>query len=248
VIPLLVANTEAELKTLREVEFVQAKEHLGRLGLDGDVELRLAHSIASAVDRIVIERDASLVMLTWPGHRDFRGVMLGGSNDEIAATTDRPIAVAALSGTRPDRVLLYVDESDLQPGPLVDVRMALRLASRVCESAHIPLAVGPASLETLVDAGLSLPEETHQLAESERSVSWLEKSIEAVQLTTSARQLGWLEEHGTATDLVILAAPSDPFTLLQDMNTDDLSIVAVTTHQESQYYSSEGALGVTLPR
>ncbi|MEO1057360.1 MAG: cation:proton antiporter, partial [Actinomycetota bacterium] len=116
-VPLIVAVTsEPDRIADRRADLESIKHTLGRLGLTSDPELRVDRSVAGGVDRLASERNASLVLLTRPGRRNVRELMFGGTNDEIAATLDRPVAVVSLteSRARAKEIPLHSD-SDHQP-------------------------------------------------------------------------------------------------------------------------------------
>ncbi|NQY55678.1 MAG: cation:proton antiporter [Ilumatobacteraceae bacterium] len=100
-VPLVVAVTsEPDRIADRRADLESIKHTLGRLGLTSDPELRVDRSVAGGVDRLASERNASLVLLTRPRRRNVRELMFGGTNDEIAATIDRPVAVVSLTESR----------------------------------------------------------------------------------------------------------------------------------------------------
>jgi Kef-type K+ transport system membrane component KefB/nucleotide-binding universal stress UspA family protein len=234
VLPLIVAVSDRpEALAERRAEMETVRATLGSLGMPFDPELRVDRSVAGAVDRVALEQDASLVLLTWPGRSDLRDLLLGGTNDEIAATTDRPIAVADLSRREFRRVLVALSDEDLAPGLRPDARMALELAGRLAGSASLNLAIGPVDLASAVtnpgEEPLPVPEG-------------------AVHLPGPRQIMAWVTEHAGPDDVVVVAARGNPFSLLQSMQGNDWALVAVSTHQDAQWYSSEGALGVTVPR
>lgn len=234
VVPLIVAvNDRPEALKERRAEMESVRATLGSLGMPFDPELRVDRSVAGAVDRVALEQDASLVLLTWPGRSDLRDLLLGGTNDEIAATTDRPIAVADLDRREYRRVLVALSDEDLAPGVRPDARMALELAGRLADSASLHLAIGPIDPSSVVaqpgEDILAVPED-------------------AVHLPGPTQITAWVAKHAGPDDVVVVAARGNPFSLLQSMQGNDWALVAVSTHQDAQWYSSEGALGVTVPR
>lgn len=234
VVPLIVAvNDRPEALAERRAEMDGVSATLGALGMPFEPELRVDRSVAGGVDRVALEQDASLVLLTWPGRSDLRDLLLGGTNDEIAATTDRPIAVADLKRREYRRVLVALTEEDLAPGVRPDARMALALALRLADSASLDLAIGPLDPASVVtnpgEEPLPVPE--------------------AAVYVPGPRQVStWVAKHAGPDDIVVIAARGNPFSLLQSMQGNDWALVAVSTHQDAQWYSSEGALGVTVPR
>lgn len=230
VVPLVVAlSEEPEQVEKRRAHLQELKATLRKLGLTSDPELRVDRSIAGAVERVSLERNASLIVLRSPGRGDLRTMMFGGTNDEIAAATDRPIAVTALARDRFERVLVVVDQPDLEAARLLDARMAFALAGNLVDGGDMELAFGPLDPDELVDSGIEIPEES-------------------LYLWGPGGRRAWVEKNVRESDLVIIPARGNPFSLLRAFEKSDRSVVAVATRQEANWYSSEGALGVSAPR
>ncbi|MGI9596932.1 MAG: cation:proton antiporter, partial [Acidimicrobiales bacterium] len=226
VIPLGVAITNdggavEQLKNQNE----GLRSELRGLGLTGDPEIRVAQSVSGGVARFALERDASLVLMSWPGPSDFRTVMLGGTNDEIAAATDRPVALAALNGRSPERVILFVANTDLSPGLVGNARLAVELASRVAEAEGLPILMGPASAAELEAAGILLPDD----------------------VDFEHRGLGRGGFDLQESDLVVVPTADNPGDRLGRLAASRTSAVAIGRHWGNKQYSSEWALGVTVP-
>ncbi|MGI9616665.1 MAG: cation:proton antiporter [Acidimicrobiales bacterium] len=230
VIPLGVAVTdEPDARDRSNAVLGELRTKLRSLGLTGDPELRIARSVAGGVDRFAIERDASLVLLTWPGSAGFRRLMLGGANDEIAATTDRPIALAAIADRHPRRVLLVSPRTELTPGLRGDVSMAVGIATRIADAEGIELVVGPASSDELAAAGVELPAST-------------------VEVGGADEVNAWIDQHAERTDLLVIPAGDDGAELLDGLSSRGLSAVAAARSWGDQRFASDGALGVATAR
>ncbi|MGI9596941.1 MAG: cation:proton antiporter [Acidimicrobiales bacterium] len=230
VLPLAVAATEdsgAVERLKNEIE--DLRQDLRGLGLTGDPEMRLAQSVSGGVSRFALERDASLVMMSWPGPSDFRTVMLGGANDEIAAATDRPVALAALAGHSPQRVILLVAKSELTPGLVANVRLGAGMASSVAEADGLPILVGPASTADLESAGISLPNAV--------DLGGGDGGNAEEALGSDLRE----------SDLLVVPTVHNPGDRLKRLASSGKSAVAIGRGWGSQQYSSQGALGITVP-
>ncbi|MGI9624465.1 MAG: cation:proton antiporter [Acidimicrobiales bacterium] len=230
VVPLVIAlSEEPEQVEKRRAHLQELKATLRRLGLTSDPELRVDRSIAGAVERVSLERDASLIVLNSPGRGDVRTLMFGGTNDEIAAATDRPIAVTSLARERFERVLVVVDETDLEGARLVDAQMAFSLAHNLVDGGDMELVFGPVGPDALDETAIEMPEQSLYLWGAQGRADWMTKNVQE-------------------TDIVIIPARGNPFALLRHFDGPDRSVVAVATRQEANWYSSEGALGVSAPR
>jgi Kef-type K+ transport system membrane component KefB len=230
ILPLSVAVTDDpdSLEHSRD-QVASVRTMLRGLGLTGDPELRVDRSVAGGVDRYALEHDASLVLLTWPGPRDFRSYLLGASSDEIAAATDRPIAVAVVPRSDFERVLIVVPPADMTPAGMIDARMAVAMATNVASSSKLAIVFGPADRDHVEAIGLDLPTAATHLAGPD--------DVE-----------GWLDANVLASDLVLLSGGENPFTVVERLAVDDRSMVAIANHQEAGWYSPEGTLGVTTQR
>ena len=230
IVPLSVSVTSASTS-------VEAGQHqagairtmLRGLGLTGDPEVRVDRSVAGGVDRFALERDASMVLITWPGERDFRAYLLGATSDEIAASTDRPIAIAALRTRKFDRVLVVIPDEALDPAERIDVEMAFELADSVARSAKTEFAFGPGGPERVKDSEFVTPEH-------------------AVHLSGPSDVDEWISETVTDRDLLVIAGGGSPFDVVAEAAGEGRSVVVVANHQEQEWYSPEGALGMTVVR
>lgn len=210
-------------------EAASIRTMLRGLGLTGDPEVRVDRSVAGGVDRFALERDASMILITWPGERDFRAYLLGATGDEIAASTDRPIAVAALRTREFERVLVVIPDKVLDPAERIDVKMAFELAHSVAGSARTGFAFGPGGPERVTESGLVTQEG-------------------AVHLSGPSGIDEWISETVTDRDLLVMAGGGNPFDVVAKTAREGRSVVVVATHQEQEWYSPEGALGMTVVR
>jgi hypothetical protein len=230
VVPLVVAvNDDAEGMATAQDRLQSADTSLRGVGLTGEPELRVANSISGGVDRFMVERSGSLVLLSWPGPRDLRTTLLGGAVDEIAAATDRPVAVASIKQRTPSRILLAATAADLRPGRVEDTRTALSLAAAMAETGSIEMRFGPVTASELGDADIVVP----KVAEHEPG---------------SDGAKAWISTHASDTDLVVVPSHGDPTAVLDQIGDVPYSVVSVIRRRADQWLSSDGALGVTVPR
>jgi Kef-type K+ transport system membrane component KefB len=230
VLPLTVAVTgDRESLDQSRRDVVSVRTMLRGLGLTGDPELRVDRSVAGGVDRYALEHEASLVLLTWPGPRNFRSYLLGASSDEIAAATDRPIAVAVVARANFERVLIVIRQRDMTPADMIDARMAVDMATNVASSSRLDIAFGPADRDHVAAAELEVPEAADHLAGPD--------DVD-----------GWIQANALPSDLVLISGGENPFTVVERLATDERSLVAIANHQEAGWYSPEGTLGVTTQR
>jgi hypothetical protein len=136
----------------------EADRLLRELGGDAETLLRVDRSVSTGLHQAAIEIDASLLLLGWPGPDDLRAQMVGATYSEIVAATSIPVAIAALQpGIERGRMLLYAVASELAPGNLPTMALALELASTLCRYREQVLVVGPIAPSALQAAGLTIP-------------------------------------------------------------------------------------------
>ncbi len=214
----------------RRQEAADLRNDLRGLGLTGDPQLRVDRSIAGGVYRTALEENASLAVLAWPGRRDIRTRLLGGTLDEIASAISQPVVLSAIQRRDFDRIVLVVTEHDLRPGQRDELRAALSLAEAIAAAERIQFCMGPIRPGDVQEAGLDVMES-------------------AEHLPGPPNQDAWIAQNGTESDLLLVLAGGEPFDLLEGpLNDGARSFAVVTTQQDGSYYSSQGALGVTTAR
>jgi Kef-type K+ transport system membrane component KefB len=208
----------------------ELREELRGLGLTGDPLLRVDRSISGGVQRTAIEENASLLVVSWPGRRDLRTRLLGGTLDEIIASTNQPVAVTALQRADFGRILLAVTATDLEPGQADALRAASSLAEAVGLTRRIDVAVGPQNPTAIRDTGVPVLDAARHLPGQKNSDEWI-------------------AANATPSDLIVIPASSTYSAVLEGTLDDGIhSLVAVTANQGAAYFSSQGALGVTTAR
>jgi Kef-type K+ transport system membrane component KefB len=146
---------------------------LRELGGDADTLLRVGRSVPTGLNQAAIEVDASLLLLGWPGPNDLRARMVGATYAEIIAATSIPVAVAALhAGNSRGRVVLFSTTSELIPGNLPTMTLALGLASTLSRQREQPLVIGPVSISELIEAGLIVPAGAEQCSGPDDLEAW----------------------------------------------------------------------------
>lgn len=161
----LVPVTSVDPDHLRAARSKQAQvdRALRELGGDAETMLRVDRSVASGLQQVAIETDATLLLVGWPGPGDLRSRMVGATYGEIIAATSVPVAIAALQPDTPiGRVVLHSAARELAPGNLPTMALALELASTLCRRHETTLVVGPVTPEALEAAGLTVGEAEHR--------------------------------------------------------------------------------------
>lgn len=227
-IVVTVRDEGGSLESRREL-VDELRENLRGVGLTGDPLLRVDRSISGGVERAAMEENASLLLLSWPGRRDVRTRLLGGTLDEIVSSTRRPVALTALKREDFDRILLAVIATDLEPGQADALRAASSLVEALGLTRRIEVAVGPQDPAAIRDAGVPVLDA-------------------AIHLPGPDDMDEWLTANAAPADLIVVPA-SSAYDILEGALDDGIhSIVALTANQGTAYHSSQGALGVTTAR
>ncbi|MEM9513749.1 MAG: cation:proton antiporter [Actinomycetota bacterium] len=271
-IPLIVAVTsEPQRIADRRADLDSIKHTLGRLGLTSDPELRVDRSVAGGVDRLASERNASLVLLTRPGRRNLRELMFGGTNDEIAAAIDRPVAVVSLTESRArakeipapsDTTEEHHEHHETHDGVHHDGEHQ-RLEDHSEWYERVLFAATPADLSPGLSAdtrlalelACDLDESTHHhltvgpLGADHLSGLDVELPERVDYVDGPDDRNEWIDQHATPRDLVVVPARGNPFATLDVLYRDDRSIVAVAFRHDARWYSTtEASVGITVPR
>ncbi len=266
-IPLMIAVTsEPQRLADRRADLDSIKHTLGRLGLTSDPELRVDRSVAGGVDRLASERNASLVLLTRPGRRNLRELMFGGTNDEIAAAIDRPVAVVSLTESRALAKEIPAP-ADGQEGDGGDDHDARHDGERTEDHSEwyerVLFAATPADLSPGLSAdtrlalelACDLDESTHHrltvgpLGADHLSGLDVELPERVAYVDGPDDRNEWIDQHATQRDLVVVPARGNPFATLDVLHRDDRSIVAVAFRHDARWYSTtEASVGITVPR
>ena len=180
---------------------------LHSLGLEGDARIRVDVSVAQGISRAALENDASLVMLEWPRSRSIAEYFVERPSDEVARLVDCPVAIAAFADSQWERILLVVEEDDLDESQVGDLRLAVGIATGAATDRR--MTVGPVTRERLEDTGITLPD-------------WVEYEADGVDPDR------WIAANARTGDLIVLAAHGRTFgKLASTIGVPDRSIVAV---------------------
>jgi Kef-type K+ transport system membrane component KefB len=163
-------------------------ETLHALGLEGDTRIRVDRSLSEGISQAALENDASLVLLGWQGPRPITTYFAESVTDEVSRLVECPVAVAAISETGVEQVLLAISKRDLNASRLERLKAAVRLATSA--AAHQPLVVGPADPAELVEAGIHLPERTEYKPGDMGVIPWVEQTAQENSLIVSLSR-GW---------------------------------------------------------
>ena len=234
-VPLVVAVPGAEGATVDQTrgELAEIDRTARRLGLTSDAQLRVDRSVSAGISAAVLERNASLILMGWPGPRDARSVLLGATYEEITASADAPtrvpIALAALRSDTFQRVKLAIGEGDLESSRREDVRLALELASALADG-DSPLMIGPIEPAALAEIDLEVP-------------------AGASHLAGPSDPNEWADELAGRDDLLVLPAHGRPFSTFEDdLSRREASVVVVTSTVAGQAQTSNRAVGIPSPK
>jgi nucleotide-binding universal stress UspA family protein len=161
---------------------------LHALGLEGDSRIRVDRSISEGIRQAALENDASLILLGWQGPRPITTYFVESVADEVSRLVTCPVAVAALSETPMEQVVLAISKSDLDASRLESLKAAVSIATSL--AAHHPLIVGPVKSARLAAAGINLPEKTEYSPGDTGAVRWVANTLEENSLVVSTYR-GW---------------------------------------------------------
>jgi len=126
-------------------------------------------------------------------------------------------------------VILLVSKAGLSPGLVATVRLAVEMATRVAEADGLPILVGPATTAELESAGITMPEAVDPGSDDGGDAGKV------------------LRSQFRESDLLVVPTVDNPGDRLARLVSSGASAVAIGRRWGNQQYSSEGALGVTVP-
>ncbi|MDX2378732.1 MAG: cation:proton antiporter [Acidimicrobiia bacterium] len=145
-------------------------------GQDVETMLRINRSLATGLSSAAVETDASLLLLPWLGREGAHSALFGASYSEVIAASAVPVAIAAFHDSSDGghrRAFLLVRDSDLDPGQEPALRLAAQFAHDLVGRDQV-LRVGPLSPDSLVRAGVSLPEHVEHAPGPDDPEAWAE--------------------------------------------------------------------------
>lgn len=200
----------------------ESDDLLRRLGGDVETVMRIDRSIATGIHRASIESDSSLLYIPWPEVGGLRSRLLGGGYSEIVAMSSIPTVIAGIQDEPFDRIVVLARPSDLLPGNVPTLLVALELAARLAGRGDATV-VGPVGRDQIEGAGIVLPDDMYDFRPSDKATSWL-------------------RETATSSDLVIAPIDEQINASLITLFEAGVSVVAVGYNQASQSTLSGGNL------
>ena len=162
---------------------------LHSLGLEGDSRIRVDRTLSEGISRATLENNASLVLLGWQGSRPITALFSETIANEISQLVDCPVAVASMSASPVEQVILAISKDDLNPSRFNRLQAAISIATSV--AAGKPLIVGPdLDPAQLAEVGISLPEKTEFKSSNLGIIPWIEQTSEKSSLVVSLSR-GW---------------------------------------------------------
>jgi Kef-type K+ transport system membrane component KefB/nucleotide-binding universal stress UspA family protein len=189
VLPVVVAipHKDQDLSDARSRKD-EIDDTLHSLGLEGDSRIRVDRTLTEGIKQAALENDASLVLLGWQGPRPINTLFVESVADEVSRLVECPVAVAAISESPSEQVVLAISNNDLSASRLKGARSAIRIAT--CAAPHKPLIVGPVDPELLEQAGIALPEKTEYKPGNTGIIPWVEQIAQENSLIVSLSR-GW---------------------------------------------------------
>lgn len=189
IIPVVVAipHQDQNLSNARARQ-EEIDETLHALGLEGDSRIRVDRSLSEGIRQAALENNASMVLLSWQGPRAITTIFVESMADEVNRLVDCPVAVAALSESSIDQVMLAISKQDLIPSRLERIQAAASIANALM--ARKPLIVGPADSSLLAKSGVSLSEKAEHKPGDTSTLRWIDQNIQSNSLIVTVAG-GW---------------------------------------------------------
>jgi Kef-type K+ transport system membrane component KefB/nucleotide-binding universal stress UspA family protein len=185
ILPVVVAIPHNKDQDLFEARTRKGEidDALHALGLEGDSRIRVDRSLSDGIRQAALENNASLVLLDWPGPRPITTFFVESVADEVSRLVECPVAVAAISESATERVILAISKYDLRASRIDALAVAVSLAAAV--AAHQPLIVGPLEPELLAESGIILPEKAEYKPGDANIIKWVEQTVDKESLVIS---------------------------------------------------------------
>lgn len=190
VLPVVVAipDQDQDLSDARSHKD-EIDDTLHSLGLAGDSRIRVDRTLTEGIEQAALENNASLLLLGWQGPRSLNTLFVESTADEVARLVECPVAVAAISESPSERVVLAISKSDLDASRLESLKAGVSIATSA--AAHHPLIVGPVHPELLEQAGIDLPDKTEYKPGNTSIIPWVEQFAQKNSLIVSL-SWGWV--------------------------------------------------------
>ena len=184
ILPVMVAISHQDQDLLEARTYKEEiDDTLHALGLEGDSRIRVDRSLSEGISQAALENNASLVLLGWPGPRPLTTIFVESVADEVSRLVECPVAVAAISESTTQQVVLAISKYDLRASRIDALPVAVSMAAAV--AAHQPLIVGPVDPALLAESGIVLPEKTEYMPGDTNIIKWVEQTVQKESLVIS---------------------------------------------------------------
>ncbi len=190
VLPVVVAihHEDQDIADAR-VHRDEIDDTLHSLGLEGDSRIRVDRSLSDGIKQAALENNASLVLLSWQRSRPSTAFFSESIANEVSRLVDCPVAVASISESPVEQVILAISNTDLNPARVNGLQAAVCIATSA--AAGKPLIVGPGvDPAQLAEAGIVLPEKTEYQSSHMGIIPWVQQNCEKTSLVVSLSR-GW---------------------------------------------------------
>jgi len=146
---------------------------LHSLGLASDSRIRVDRTLSEGIKQAALENNASLILLGWERLHPVTSFFTKSVANEVSRLVECPVAVAVVSESPIEQVILAISEADLAASRLNNLQSAVSIA--ISAAARKPLIVGPVTPAQLEEAGIALPERTEYKPSDLDMLPWVEQ-------------------------------------------------------------------------
>lgn len=192
VVPAMIVRPEADRAEREELRDLEARmvRAAQSSGAEARSVMRIDAGPAAGIAHIVVEQDASLLLLGWTGATSRHSAVFGGVIDAVLSRTSVPTLLLFGDQHPIERILLIIDDIVTTPAGLPNLDLALTAARVLARLEGVPIEV-----ITNQPAGLEGPEPTDALNATIRH--------------DERRGAAVVGAHATARDLIILPTIGD---------------------------------------
>jgi len=169
----------SEARTRKE----EIDDVLHSLGLASDSRIRVDRTLSEGIKQAALENDASLILLGWERLHPVTSFFTKSVANEVSRLVECPVAVAVVSESPIEQVILAISEADLAASRLNNLQSAVSIA--ISAAARKPLIVGPVTPAQLEEAGIFLPEKTEYKPSDMDMLPWVEQISNGNSLVVS---------------------------------------------------------------